>query len=127
MPADGVLIEPHDLARLPLLQQSTRPQACLQWFESAQVEAASPLAGPRYELFSMTVAAATHAMGFALVPRLLIEHELTSGQLVQACRHALPANRAYYLVTPERTSVKPAMQLFQTWLARQSHSASATT
>jgi DNA-binding transcriptional LysR family regulator len=125
LPADGALIEPQDLVHLPLLQQSTRPQAWLHWFESAQVAAPAALAGPRYELFSMAVAAATHAMGVALVPRLLIEHELTSGQLVQACRHALPANRAYYLVTPERTSAKPALRLFQTWLAGQAHGVSA--
>ncbi len=124
LPADGVMIAPRDLASLPLLQQSTRPQAWLHWFASAAVAAPGALAGPRYELFSMTVAAATHAMGVALVPRLLIEHELASGQLVQACRHALSADRAYYLVTPQQDSEKPALRLFQTWLARQANAVS---
>jgi len=120
----GHLRMPDELADMALLQQSTRPQAWRQWFEQAHVTAPSALAGPRYELFSMTVAAAVHAMGFALVPRLLIAHELASGQLVQACAHALIAERAYYLVTPEHGDNKPALQTFQAWLTQQAASES---
>lgn len=111
---------PCELADLPLLQQSTRPQAWRQWFQSASITAPLALAGPRYELFSMTVAAAVHGMGIALVPRLLIEQELAGGQLVQACAHVLAPERAYYLVTPEHGAGKPALADFLAWLARQS-------
>ena len=110
---------PEALADMPLLQQSTRPEAWRQWFQRAGVATPSALAGPRYELFSMTVAAAVHAMGVALVPRLLIAHELASGQLVQACAHALIAERAYYLVTPEHRDGKPALEALQAWLVQQ--------
>lgn len=41
--------------------------------------------GPRYELFSMRVAAATRGLGVALMPTLLIGAELKSGALVVAC------------------------------------------
>ena len=110
---------PESLAGMPLLQQSTRPEAWRQWFQRAGVTTPSTLAGPRYELFSMTVAAAVHAMGIALVPRLLITHELAAGHLVQACAHALIAERAYYLVTPEHRDGKPAVETLKTWLAQQ--------
>lgn len=110
---------PDELTRLPLLQQSTRPEAWRQWFRRASVNAPLALAGPRYELFSLTVAAAVHAMGVALVPRLLIEHELASGQLVQACAHALVAERAYYLVRPEQHEDKPVLLQFLAWLQQQ--------
>ena len=60
------------LATMPLLQQGTRPDAWSQWFAQAQVEAPRALAGPRYEQFSMTVAAAAQGLGLALVPRLAL-------------------------------------------------------
>lgn len=110
---------PEQLAAMPLLQQSTRPEAWRQWFQRAGLNPALALAGPRYELFSLTVAAAVHGMGVALVPRLLIEPELGSGQLVQASAHALLAERAYYLVRPEQQDDKPVVLLFQAWLAQQ--------
>jgi len=112
-------LTPEQLATMPLLQQSTRPEAWRQWFQRAAVAAPMALAGPRYELFSLTVAAAVHAMGVALVPRLLVEPELASGQLVQACAPALPADRAYYLVRPEQQEDKPVLQHFLAWLQGQ--------
>jgi len=119
----GRMCTPAELSDMPLLQQSTRPQAWRQWFQTAEVPAPLALAGPRYELFSMTVAAAVHAMGVALLPRLLIEPELAGGQLVQACGHVLPAMRGYYLVTPESGENKPALGQFQAWLQRQANAA----
>lgn len=114
-----MMATPAQLATMPLLQQSTRPEAWRQWFQRAGVDAPIALAGPRYELFSLTVAAAAHAMGVALVPRLLVEPELAGGQLVQACAQALPAERAYYLVSPEQQEDKPVLRHFQAWLQRQ--------
>lgn len=121
----GLMCSPAQLADMPLLQQGTRPQAWRQWFLTASTVAPLALAGPRYELFSMTVAAAVHAMGVALVPRLLIDHELASGQLVQACAHVLAAERAYYLVTPEQAGGKPALTQFLEWLQGQAEADAA--
>ena len=72
----GHALSAGDLADMPLLQQSTRPLAWQQWFDSAGVSAPLALAGPRYEVFSMTAAAAIAGMGVALMPRLLVEEEL---------------------------------------------------
>ena len=107
---------PADIAQLPLLQQSTRAEGWRQWFESQGIDAPLALAGPRYELFSMTAAAAVQGMGVALVPRLLIETELARGELVIACNRPLRGERGYYLVTPERDDDKPAMTAFVSWL-----------
>jgi LysR family glycine cleavage system transcriptional activator len=117
------------LATLPLLQQSTRPHAWPQWLEAAGVGGqeegasgapASVLAGPRYEQFSMAAAAAVHGLGVGLIPRLLVEAELASGALVVAHPQPLPEERFYYLVQPESTQVRPALQLFIDWLKRVS-------
>lgn len=113
----SVDLAPADLAAMPLLQQSTRPRAWQQWFAAAAVDAPFALSGPRYELFSMTVAAAAHGMGLALVPRMLVEPELARGELVVCCNQNLLAARAYYLVTPQRGEAKPALAQFCRWLS----------
>lgn len=112
--SDGLSAD--DLMPLPLLQQSTRPDAWRQWFEAQAVAAPQALSGARFELFSMTVAAAVHGMGLALVPRLLITQELARGELVVACDRPLANPRAYYLVRPEGRDKPPATQIFLDWL-----------
>lgn len=109
-------LTPQAVARLPLLQQSTRPFGWRQWFDAMGVAAEHALSGPRYELFSMTASAAIHGLGVALVPRLLIEDELARGDLVVACDRALRDERAYYLVTPVRADAPSALGLFREWL-----------
>lgn len=105
------------LSALPLLQQSTRPYGWRQWFDAMGVEAPHALDGPRYELFSMLAVAATHGMGVALIPPLLIEAELASGELVVACARALRGERAYYLISPAQNP-PPVLATFSQWLQR---------
>lgn len=113
-------LTPQAIAALPLLQQSTRPLAWRQWFEAQGVSAPQAMSGPRFELFSMTAAAAVAGLGLALVPRLLIDAELAQGSLVVACERALPAARAYYLISPERSDERAALLTFRQWLLAQS-------
>ena len=111
-------LTPEAIAELPLLQQSTRAEAWRRWFDAMGVNAPLARSGPRFELFSMTAAAASHGLGLALLPRLLIEQELARGELVVACDTALPGERAYYLVTPERADERPVVRNFRAWLER---------
>ena len=104
------------IAQLPLIQQSTRPDAWHAWFEAMQVEAPLARVGPRYELFSMACAAAAHGMGVALVPRLLIQTELARGALVLAHPSPLPSQRHYFLIYPDQANLPPSVQHFSTWL-----------
>ncbi|MCZ8092296.1 MAG: LysR family transcriptional regulator [Acidovorax sp.] len=105
------------LADLPLLQQSTRPYAWRQWFDAMAVEAPRALDGPRYELFSMLAVAASHGMGVALMPPMLIEAELASGDLVVACNGMLRGERAYYFVCPVQPQL-PILNVFWNWLEK---------
>lgn len=116
LPAGRRALEPVDIAGMPLLQQSTRPLAWQQWFDAAGVTVPVALSGPRYELFSMTAAAAAHGMGIALVPRLLVDAELASGALVIACARLLHSDRSYHLVMPERSDTKPTLERLCQWL-----------
>jgi DNA-binding transcriptional LysR family regulator len=103
------------LTDLPLLQQSTRPYGWRQWFEAMGVDAPKALDGPRYELFSMLAEAATHGMGVALIPPLLIEAELARGELVVACARPLRGERGYYLISPAQPQ-PPVLAAFRAWL-----------
>jgi LysR family glycine cleavage system transcriptional activator len=109
---------PAAIAKAPLLQQTTRPEAWRQWFAAMGVESPAALAGPRYELFSMTAMAAVAGLGVALVPRMLVVPELARGELVVACDNPLPGDRHYYVVVPESRAGDPTLQAFSTWLQR---------
>ncbi|AQW66850.1 LysR family transcriptional regulator [Pseudomonas sp. xss_4] len=112
-------LQAHDIAQLPLLQQSTRPYAWRQWFSSVGISVATDMTGPRLELFSMLAQAAMHAMGVALIPPFLIQRELGEGRLVVANRHVLRSDRAYYLMIPERKVESTTLDAFREWLVAQ--------
>jgi len=109
-------LTPDALAQLPLLQQSTRPDAWRLWFDAQGVTTVNALKGARFEQFSMTAAAAAHGLGVALLPRLLIEQELARGELMVLCERPLVSARAYYLVRPEGDDPGASLQEFQSWL-----------
>ncbi|MFV0662916.1 LysR family transcriptional regulator [Denitromonas sp.] len=104
------------LAEAPLLQQSTRPYAWRQWFETQGIRAARDLHGPRLELFSMLAQAAMHDMGVALIPPFLIQDELASGRLVVPVDATYDSGKAYYLMIPERKTEAALLGAFRHWL-----------
>jgi len=109
-------LKPEVIAGMPLLQQSTRPDAWRNWFQAVGVDAPNALAGPRYELFSMTSAAAAQGLGLALVPHLLIEAELARAELALAHPTPMPSERSYFLVLPQAAQRSQALQNFTQWL-----------
>ncbi len=112
----GRPVTPAAVAKMPLLQQSTRPDGWRQWFDAQQVDAPNARGGPRYELFSILAAAASHGLGVALMPTMLVADELARGELVVACARPLSGERNYYLVTPERADQRPLLKFFSDWL-----------
>jgi len=116
------MLDARRIASLPLLQQTTRPYAWRQWFNSQGMNVAGDMTGPRYELFSMLAQAAMHEMGVALIPPFLIQRELEVGWLVVANRHALSSDKAYYLMIPERKVESASLRAFRDWLAEQARS-----
>ena len=114
------------IAALPLLQQTTRPYAWRQWFNKQGLSTTVDLNGPRYELFSMLAQAASHGMGVALIPPFLIERELADGRLCTASQQAVPTDKGYYLIIPERTVESAALRCFRDWLLLQAQSYQAS-
>ncbi|MHB2057964.1 LysR family transcriptional regulator [Pseudomonas monsensis] len=110
------------IADLPLLQQTTRPYAWRQWFNSQHLNIPRDMTGPRYELFSMLAQAAMHDMGIALIPPFLIQRELAEKRLVIANPNALSSIKAYYLMIPERKVESASLKAFRDWLVNQANS-----
>ena len=114
-----VQIAPEELARLPLLHQSARPDAWREWFEVAGLNHVNAMGGARYELFSMLVQAAKVGLGVTLVPRFFVVNEVESGKLVSPCPQVVRSQRGYYLVYPENKVGSPSLQVFRRWLLTQ--------
>lgn len=112
----GKALQAAELARLPLLQQSTRPYAWRRWFASAGASAGNDLAGPRYELFTMLAEAAARGLGVALVPRFLFADDLASGRLVTPVMHAQVSDTPYRLLYPEHKGEHASLRAFSAWL-----------
>ena len=110
-------LEAQAIAELPLLQQTTRPYAWRQWFDSLGMKVTRDMTGPRLELFSMLAQAAEHQMGVALIPPFLIQRELAEGRLVIANPHSFRReDQAYQLMIPERRVESAGLNAFRDWL-----------
>lgn len=108
-----------DLRKKPLLHLAARPKLWTEWFEANGSEEANAYHGHRFDQFSMIIEAARQGLGFALLPRYLIEEEIASGQLLVALDRPMATINSYYIVTPDGKQGTPAARLFQEWLLKQ--------
>ena len=108
-----------DLAKVVLLQQTTRPTQWADWLEQVGAEGVHALRGPRFEQFAMIAQAAVSGLGAALLPRFLVETEIASGALVELFPQALTSTDAYYLVYPESRAQTPLVRAFRDWILGQ--------
>ncbi|GEK45869.1 transcriptional regulator [Bisbaumannia pacifica] len=90
-----------ELADLPLLHLSTRPDAWHRWFAEQGATTDRSYHGTRFETFAMLVRTAMAGGGVALVPRFIVAEELQDRRLAIAAPYRLHSASAYYLVYPE--------------------------
>lgn len=111
------------MATLTHLHMSSRPDAWRQWYQAQQKDYMPSIsAGPRYELFTMTLAAVRAGMGVALVPRFLVQKELESGQLVSPVKDGLSVREAYFFSYPITSEPSEPLLALETWLVGITHS-----
>lgn len=103
------------LLQIPLLQQTTRLSIWQEWFQAHHIDHPRVFQGQRHELFSMLAVAANHAMGMALIPKMLIESELKKNELVIVSPKKLEGSRSYYLVHSTH-EISPMIQKFADWI-----------
>lgn len=118
MDLNAIDLTPQQLSQLPLLQQTTRPYIWKEWFNAAGYDYPSAMDGQRHELFSMLAVAATHHMGVALIPQMLLEKELKNADLVIASRFKLVGSRSYYFVYSEQQNSGLILK-FVEWLNQE--------
>lgn len=103
------------LLKIPLLQQTTRPNIWQEWFHANNIDHPNPLDGQRQELFSMLVTAALHEMGMALIPQMFIDAEINRGDLLVCSNKPFDSGRAYYVVHSAQTH-SALVDKFVRWL-----------
>lgn len=107
---------PGDVGRHTLLQHVTRPQAWQEWLQACDVNDVDGLVGPRFEQIHMVIQAAVAGLGIAVLPRFLIQEELTGGRLAVLIDRPVRSRHAYHLVHPERKSDDRRVVAFRDWL-----------
>lgn len=110
------------LARIeagPFLHIDTRARAWSDWFERVRGGEPSIHRGHRFDQFGMMIEAAVAGMGFALLPRYLIEAELDRGLLAVAADMPLPTQTSYHLAVPDRATENPLVEEFYGWMTAE--------
>ncbi|CAJ92626.1 Transcriptional regulator, LysR-family [Cupriavidus necator] len=107
---------PADLAELPLLHKSTRPEAWRHWFAMAAVADFTPVSSMHFELYGMVIEAARAGLGAGLVPRMYVQDEIERNDLVVPFDLSLKHEKRYCLVYPERKKDSALVQLFRDWV-----------
>lgn len=102
----------NDLAQLPLLHLSTRPDAWHQWFANQEMITDRSYHGTRFETFPMLVRTAMAGGGVALVPHFTVDEELEDKRLEVAWPYRLLSDNAYYLVYSEHLGELAKVRLF---------------
>ena len=64
----------------------------------------------------MVVAAAAAGKGVGLAPRLLVEQELRTGELVIPVDRHLDVHQGYYFAYPEGRPASGALEQFKQWV-----------
>lgn len=113
---DAHVLEDGELAKLPLLQQATRPNLWLDWFLNAGLDPITILRGARFEQFGMVLAAARAGLGVALVPDVFAAPDLASGALRLASARSMTTDTPYVLSYPDRSLDILAFRHFRDWM-----------
>ena len=110
---------PATLERAVLLHQTTRPRAWRDWFAHQHATHPGAERGPRMDQFAMITEAAVAGLGAALLPRFLIEEELTAGRLLELPAMPFESRQAYWLAIPEHKQGEPLVQALRDWLVAE--------
>jgi len=109
---------PKGFSSLTHLHVMSRPHAWRDWYRTQDLAYQPSIgAGPRYELFTMVLAAVHAGLGVGLIPRFLAHEALASGELVVPFDGALPMRQSYYFSYPVHRESNDALKVFESWLS----------
>jgi LysR family glycine cleavage system transcriptional activator len=104
-----------DIAKLPLLHLASRPDAWESWFRAVD-SSVSVEHGLVFEQFSTIAQAAVAGLGAGLLPRFLINRELSQDELVVIVDEPLQSDYGYYLISPNNHLDYEPVVAFRTWI-----------
>ncbi|MDS1140685.1 LysR family transcriptional regulator [Pusillimonas sp. SM2304] len=105
------------------LHMTSRPDAWRQWYQAQNKEYIPAISGgPRYELFTMSLAAVRAGLGVALMPRFLVQDQIAAGTLATPAAGVLKVREAYFFGYPLASERSEALASFESWLAKAAHS-----
>jgi LysR family transcriptional regulator, glycine cleavage system transcriptional activator len=105
--------------RLPLMEQTTLPEAWKGYFDTLGKTPPSTTLGPRFDLLSMGHEVALAGLGVALLPGYLVADDLRTGKLVRVHPHEFETAGAYWLIYPSHQASLPWLSRMRDWLAEQ--------
>ena len=109
------LDKPQDLRHHTLLHEEMR-EDWRMWMLAAGVDDVNPTRGPWFTQANLVMQAAMAGEGVALGRSVLVADELAAGRLVKPFDVSLPAEYAYYVVSPEAAAGRPKVRAFRDWL-----------
>ncbi|WP_434676767.1 LysR family transcriptional regulator [Pseudomonas sp. R1-18] len=114
LPQHGAM-SPAQVAQHSLLSVVSRPNAWSDWFERHRLDHHVMRPGPSFELTSHLIQAVAAGIGIALVPRILVQDEIDSGELVTLFE-PMDSGRHYWLAYATRFQNLPSLCVFRDWL-----------
>lgn len=109
-------LTPKSVLNYSLLNLQTRQYAWPEWLNAQDITYSSTISGPRFETFSMMIRAASAGIGVAIIPKMYIEDELASRQLISPFGPAIKSQRGYYLVSTPQKMKLAKVQSFIDWV-----------
>ena len=115
--ADWSIASPQDVSRYTLLRHVTVPEAWVRWSEAHGVTELNSLAGPQFDQFQTMIRAVMAGMGLALVPRCLVQDEITAGMVREPLvGGGYQSDMGYWFCYPEARRQLPTLSCFREWL-----------
>lgn len=105
-----------DILSYPLLQLESRTGDWGRWLAHHGAPNQRP-AAMLFDQFATMTQAAIHGLGAALIPRFLIEADLTAHRLIPAFGPAIKSLGSYFLVWPKDRPERKPLTSFRAWLA----------
>ena len=104
---------------VPLIVHSKRPNAWLDWSQSAGVELGDQSSMIRLETMISVARAAEQGLGIALVPLPLSESWFQSGKLIRLSDHKMDTPDRYFVVSREQDGQRAEVQAFRQWALKE--------
>ena len=112
------LKRPEDLGHHTLLHDEMR-EDWRMWLMAAGARRIDPARGPGFGHSNLVIQAAVAGEGVALGRSVLVADALAAGRLVKPFDISLPAEFAYYVVSPKATANRPKVKAFRDWVVAE--------